>query len=82
MVYLLNPYYILLGCEDRRHQCYGLKIVFCCGCCKDTVAASECNILEAEMCEVIIGAGGLSWAKEEEVCDYDHIAFGLENGVS
>ena len=82
MAYLIAPYSVILGRDGKRHECFGLNIGLCGGCRKDAAATAECEIFEAERCSVVLGAGVLFWADEEEVCNYDHVAFGLEDGVA
>ena len=82
MTYLLSHYFVLLGCGGKRQECFGLNISLCGSGCKDAAAVAECKIFEAKRCAVGIGASVLSCAEEEEVCDYDHITFVLEDIVA
>ena len=48
VAYLLVPYYIILSCEGKHHDCYFLKVRFNGYCCEDATATAECNIFKTE----------------------------------
>ena len=81
VAYLLDHYSVLLVCEGKHHKWCVLKIGLCGYYCEDAMATAECDIFEAERCTVVLGDCVLYQVEEEEVCDYDNVTFGLEEGI-
>ena len=79
VAYLLASYSVIMGGECEGLSRCGLEVGLCGSFYKDATSAAECNILEVEKCVVGLGAGVISRAEEEELCDYDHVVFGPED---
>ena len=82
MVYLISLHSVIMRCKHEGNKCCGSEVGIHRSGCEDATSAYERNALEAEGFSVILGSCVFSQEDEEEVCDYDHVSFGLEYWVN